>query len=88
MARKALGRGISALLGEGESYSDPGWYELDVSLIDPNPEQTREIFSKEKLNELARSIEAHGFVQPCIQSTTGEIPRSALRATKPTARAG
>ena len=71
MARKALGRGISALLGEGESYSDPGWYELDVSLIDPNPEQTREIFSKEKLNELARSIEAHGFVQPIVVRKQG-----------------
>jgi ParB family chromosome partitioning protein len=71
MARKALGRGISALLGEGESYSDPGWYELNVSLIDPNPEQTRETFSKEKLDELARSIEVHGFVQPIIVRKQG-----------------
>ena len=66
MTRKALGRGISALLGEGKSYSDPGWHELDVSLIDPNPGQTREMFSKEKLNELARSIAEHGFVQPIV----------------------
>ena len=66
MTRKALGRGISALLGEGESHSDPGWHELDVSLIDPNPGQTREMFSKEKLNELARSIAEHGFVQPIV----------------------
>ena len=71
MARKALGRGISALLGEGESYSDPGWYELNVSLIDPNPEQTRETISKEKLDELARSIEVHGFVQPIIVRKQG-----------------
>lgn len=71
MARKALGRGISALLGAEESYSDPGWYEIDVSLIDPNPGQTRENFSKEKLNELARSIEAHGFVQPIVVRKQG-----------------
>ncbi len=40
--------------------------EIAVDRIDPNPYQTRMNFDGSKLDELARSIEANGVVQPII----------------------
>ncbi len=40
--------------------------ELDVNLINRNPYQTRTHFDQEKLEELARSIEANGVIQPIV----------------------
>ena len=50
MARKPLGRGLSALLGDtaAESASTVrAVSEIDLSLIDPNPEQPRTRFTDE-----------------------------------------
>ena len=65
MTRKALGRGISALLSD---YSAPGdeLLEVDVDLIDPNPDQPRSHFNEAKLEELAQSIKVNGIVQPIL----------------------
>ncbi|MCK6601078.1 MAG: ParB/RepB/Spo0J family partition protein [Bacteroidetes bacterium] len=38
--------------------------EVDLSLIDPNPFQPRTEFSEEALDELKRSIQEHGIIQP------------------------
>ncbi len=68
MARQPLGRGLSALLGD-ESASEPqahGAAEIDIDLIDPNPEQPRTRFAEAPLDELARSIRANGIVQPIV----------------------
>lgn len=40
--------------------------EIEISLIDTNPEQPRKIFNKEALNELRDSIKVHGVIQPII----------------------
>jgi ParB family chromosome partitioning protein len=40
--------------------------EIPVGQIDPNPYQTRMSVDEQKLDELARSIEANGVVQPII----------------------
>jgi len=40
--------------------------ELDMRLLDRNPYQTRTHFDQEKIQELARSIEAHGVIQPIV----------------------
>lgn len=70
----ALGRGLSALLGEavreepiapGESRSS-GVQLLDVAAIAPNPEQPRRHFDEEKLDELAKSIAMRGLIQPIV----------------------
>ena len=67
MARKALGRGLSALLGEEtEKNSDEELIEIDLDLINPNSEQPRINFEEERLEELAQSIKANGIVQPII----------------------
>jgi ParB family transcriptional regulator, chromosome partitioning protein len=75
--RKALGRGLSALLpprpaaaARPEAASAPTNVSpldaniLPISAIRPNPNQPRTAFDPEKLNELAQSIRANGIIQP------------------------
>jgi ParB family transcriptional regulator, chromosome partitioning protein len=69
MTRRALGRGLSALLAEPESSATPAdeeLLEIDIDLIDANPEQPRLNFSADKLEELAQSIKVNGLVQPIL----------------------
>ena len=75
--RKALGRGLDALLpaARGVQSAVPGAQppqqspgdsvrEIPVELIDRNPYQTRTNFDETALNELAESIKVSGVVQP------------------------
>jgi ParB family transcriptional regulator, chromosome partitioning protein len=66
--RKALGRGLSALLGTPEATDSEieQLREIDVDRILPNAQQPRRRFDEESLNELADSIRAHGVIQPII----------------------
>ena len=72
MAKQALGRGLNALLGENtatRAESNP--LELDMDLIEPNPEQPRTRFAEAALDELAQSIAANGIVQPIVVRRRG-----------------
>jgi len=68
----ALGRGLGELLGEVESAYESNntddynsrVVDLDVSLIQANPNQPRKIFDEDKLQELSSSIIEHGLLQP------------------------
>ncbi|MCC8171901.1 MAG: ParB/RepB/Spo0J family partition protein [Parabacteroides sp.] len=71
--RSALGRGLDALItiddvttGGSSSIS-----EIELSKIQPNPEQPRSIFEEEALEELAASIRALGLIQPVTLRETG-----------------
>ncbi len=76
--RKALGKGLSALLAPRapQPASAPApvprraegeeVLRIPVTQIDPNPLQSRTIFQAEKLGELAQSIKANGVIQPLI----------------------
>jgi ParB family transcriptional regulator, chromosome partitioning protein len=68
MTRRALGRGLSALLSDSVSVAAHGeeLQEVDIDLIDPNPDQPRLRFNEDKLNELAQSIRTNGLVQPLL----------------------
>jgi ParB family chromosome partitioning protein len=67
MARKALGRGLGALLSaEGTATATADANTIAIDLIDPSPLQPRGIFDEGKLDELAQSISANGVVQPLI----------------------
>jgi ParB family chromosome partitioning protein len=66
MTRKALGRGLSALLREVETPSPAGLESIPVEQIDPNPFQPRRAFPDSGLKELADSIRASGLVQPVL----------------------
>jgi len=67
MTRKALGRGLGALLS---AERPPGLgddqYDVELELIDPSPVQPRSHFDDASLQELAQSISAHGVVQPVL----------------------
>ncbi|HUU13153.1 MAG TPA: ParB/RepB/Spo0J family partition protein [Terriglobia bacterium] len=65
MTRKALGRGLNALLREVETTT-AGLEEVAVDLIDPNPFQPRRAFGDASLKELADSIRSSGVVQPVL----------------------
>ncbi len=62
--RKALGRGLSALLPSTEA----GQETVPVNAILPNPHQPRKWFDDVSLAELAESIRRHGVIQPLVLS--------------------
>jgi ParB family chromosome partitioning protein len=59
---------LSALLSDSVSVVAHGeeLQEVEIDLIDPNPDQPRLRFNEDKLNELAQSIRANGLVQPLL----------------------
>ncbi len=65
MTRKALGRGLNALLQTVESTTS-ALEQVQLDRIDPNPFQPRHDFPEESLKELADSIRASGVVQPIL----------------------
>ena len=73
--RKALGRGLSALIPEpeGDAQAGPGAAtQAPVASLDPNPFQPRSAIDPERLAELAASIRASGIVQPILVRRRGE----------------
>jgi ParB family chromosome partitioning protein len=77
--RSALGRGLGALIpapapaaSSVTATESTGLLEIDVDLIDPNPEQPRRRFDGEQLERLADSIRIHGVLQPVVVRRNGE----------------
>jgi ParB family transcriptional regulator, chromosome partitioning protein len=79
--RKALGRGLSALLPArpGASASATAAAptlqrptRLPIETIHPNPMQPRSVFNSDRLEELAASIRANGIIQPLIVRRHGD----------------
>ncbi len=66
--RPVLGRGLSALIPEVTQVPAPREMtnEVDLDLLKPNREQPRTGMDEIKLDELARSIEASGVIQPIL----------------------
>ncbi len=79
--KKGLGRGLDSLFGEYEEEKAPAEVkvetkveqvvvnepkEIEIGLIDRNPDQPRKNFDEDALNELAESIKSFGVVQPII----------------------
>src|ERR1041385_3902702 len=67
MNRKALGRGLGALLSSDRTIdlgSEPS--EVDLDSIVPGPMQPRSHFDEASLESLADSIKTHGIVQPLL----------------------
>lgn len=67
MNRKALGRGLGALLSSDRTIdlgSEPS--EVDLDSIVPGPMQPRTHFDEASLQSLADSIRSHGVVQPLL----------------------
>ncbi|MFL5907775.1 MAG: ParB/RepB/Spo0J family partition protein [Solirubrobacterales bacterium] len=63
--RRGMGRGLAAILPES-SAGGPELRELDVTEIEPNPDQPRAKFDAAALDALAGSIGSVGLLQPLI----------------------
>lgn len=70
MSRKALGRGLRALIPEANSTSN-GVREIPIHSIQPNENQPRRRFDEAALAELSESIKQHGVLEPLIVRPVG-----------------
>jgi ParB family chromosome partitioning protein len=60
------GRGLDALIDTGDvnTQGSSNLNEIEISLIEPNPNQPRREFDQDALQELANSIKEVGIIQP------------------------
>lgn len=74
MKKRALGRGLSALLPDNHQASTAAQavVELPLDSVRENPLQPRRRFDQERLEELAASIREHGVVQPVVCTSAPE----------------
>jgi ParB family chromosome partitioning protein len=74
MKRKALGKGLSALLPDPEpsAASPETASEVPIDALEPNPLQPRSVFDATRLSELAASLRESGMVQPILVRPHGD----------------
>ncbi len=72
--RKPIGRGLEALLtNDGLNTSGSSLLsKVELSKIEPNPNQPRTVFEEETMEELAVSIRNFGIIQPITLKETGK----------------
>jgi ParB family chromosome partitioning protein len=77
MERKALGRGLEALLkpgsGGGPAADGQAVVKIPVDKVRPNRHQPRTRFTPDSLAELSESIKVHGLAQPLLV-TASAVP--------------
>ena len=61
-----LGMGLGALLSTPGIKDNKGLQKINISQIQPNPNQPRKNFREDELKELAISIKNQGLIQPLI----------------------
>lgn len=71
MMKRALGRGLGALLPPSETDEGGRLRELPVESLVPNPQQPRREFDPQALAELAASIRSSGVLQPLVVRPRG-----------------
>jgi ParB family transcriptional regulator, chromosome partitioning protein len=71
--RRALGRGLGALIPGGEPAERPAaaaprgdYFLAGIEDVHPSPEQPRMAFDERRLEELAQSIRSEGIIQPLV----------------------
>lgn len=72
MQRRALGKGLEALLPDLLGASDKRLMEIPTDRVRPNKFQPRTILDEAKLKELAASIKGKGVVQPILVSASAD----------------
>ena len=70
--RKALGKGLSALIPEAHHLEDRDerFFLCPVDAIEPNPNQPRRDFGEMELNEMAKSVKEKGVITPLVVTKT------------------
>ncbi|MEO0157062.1 MAG: ParB N-terminal domain-containing protein, partial [candidate division WOR-3 bacterium] len=65
MRKRALGRGIEALISKDEkTVLQEGFRMIPITDIQPNPYQPREKITEESIRELVNSIKEKGIIEP------------------------
>lgn len=75
MEKKALGKGLDALLPTTKPFSTPEFQEIQhlrVDAIVPNRYQPRQSFSPQELAELTASVKQSGLLQPVLVRRKGD----------------
>ncbi len=78
MERKALGKGLSALIPEmpagsvGLGQKKEEILHVAIEQVKPNPFQPREDFNQQNIDELAQSIKEKGVIQPLLVRRRGD----------------
>jgi ParB family chromosome partitioning protein len=72
--RKALGRGLSALIPEGDKLTgrEGHFFLCPIEDISPNPYQPRQNFTGPEFGELVSSVKEKGIITPLLVSQTAE----------------
>lgn len=75
--RTGLGRGLDVLLGQAPptvatGAPPSGITEIPLERVRPNPQQPRQTFPADGLQELAASIKRHGVLQPIVVSRAAD----------------
>lgn len=73
MERKALGKGIGALIPERDNIDKSTIIYVQSGQIKPNPFQPREDFDLDTIAELAQSIKEKGVIQPLLVRRKGDF---------------
>jgi ParB family chromosome partitioning protein len=77
MAKSALGKGLSALIGTRPPAirfeAEPGEnvHQVKLASVVSSPLQPRKDFARDALNELVESIRQHGIIQPLVVREVG-----------------
>ena len=74
MKRNALGKGLGSLISMNDIQTEgsSAINEIAISQITPNPDQPRQSFDEDALEELATSIRELGIIQPLTLRSTGD----------------
>ena len=65
--KRALGTGLEALFGtDFRALQEENVTSLPITRVEPRPDQPRDSFDEERLQDLADSISRHGLIQPVI----------------------
>lgn len=76
-----LGRGLSSLIGDAEmdgiaNDRGKGQREVPIEFLRANPNQPRQVFQPEELDELTNSIREKGVIQPIVVRPVGGDPNA------------
>ena len=87
MAKKALGRGLDALIDKSGVSEETAVPAIEIGLIKVGRHQPRKSFNQERIGELAESIRKNGLIQPVVVMRKGEkyeliVGERRLRAAK------
>ncbi|MCL2163620.1 MAG: ParB/RepB/Spo0J family partition protein [Oscillospiraceae bacterium] len=75
MQKKALGKGLQALLPAYADTKDNNSFEVNINEVEPNLNQPRKLFDEDSMVRLSRSIKEVGIIQPIVVKKEGSIYR-------------